>query len=185
MKKYLKDYGILFSIAGIIVALDQWTKALVRQTIPTGGSWMPLEWLQPYARIVHWYNRGAAFGLFQNGSLIFASLAVIVSILIIYYFPQVPARDWTMRLAMGMQLAGAVGNLIDRILQDGMVTDFISVGKFAVFNIADASISVGVGILLLGAWFKERKQKRNKEENQKSEKGRADPSLEENGIKSG
>jgi signal peptidase II len=164
LKKYIKDYLVLFLISGIIVGIDQWTKALVREKIPLGGSWMPLEWLSPYARFVHWYNKGAAFGFFQNGSIIFATLAVVVIVLIIYYFPRVPANDWTFRVAMSMQLAGASGNLIDRVLFSGKVTDFISVGNFAVFNIADASITIGVFILLLGAWIKERilkKQARN------------------------
>jgi signal peptidase II len=168
LKRYLKDYLVLFLLSGFIVGIDQWTKALVRQKIPLGGSWMPLDWLSTYARIVHWYNKGAAFGLFQNGSLIFASLAVVVILLIIYYFPRVPENDWTFRLAMAMQLAGAAGNLIDRILFAGRVTDFISIGNFAVFNIADASITVGVVVLLLGAWIKERKpQKQDKNDGQK------------------
>jgi len=147
-------------MAGFVVSLDQLTKALVRQNIPLGGSWMPVEWLSPYARIVHWYNSGAAFGIFQNGSLIFASLAVVVILLIIYYFPQVPAGDWTFRLALALQLAGAAGNLLDRIMFAGKVTDFISIGKFAVFNIADASITVGVIVLLIGAWIKDIQEKK-------------------------
>jgi len=79
---------------------------------------------------------------------------------IIYYFPQVSPKDWTLRLALAMQLGGAVGNLVDRILHDGFVTDFISVGNFPVFNIADASISVGVAILILGMWIKEQQEKK-------------------------
>jgi len=59
-----------------------------------------------------------------------------------------------------MQLAGSLGNLIDRLTQ-GFVTDFISVGNFPVFNVADSSITVGVGVLLLGVWVEERKLKRN------------------------
>ena len=160
MKKYVKDYLILFLFAGFIVGVDQWTKALIREKIPLGGSWMPLEWLSPYARFVHWYNKGAAFGFFQNGSIIFATLAVVVIVLIIVYFPRVPDNDWTFRVALSMQLAGAAGNLIDRVLFSGKVTDFISVGNFAVFNIADASITIGVGILVLGAWAKDRNLKK-------------------------
>ncbi len=57
-----------------------------------------------------------------------------------------------------MQLGGALGNLIARLMM-GRVTDFISVGSFPVFNIADASISVGVAVLLLGVWLKEREEK--------------------------
>ncbi len=160
MKKYVKDYSILFLMAGFIISIDQWTKALVRQNIPLGGMWMPLEWLQPYARFVHWFNAGAAFGLFQNGSLLFASLAVVVILLIIYYFPQVPENDWTFRLALAMQLAGAAGNLVDRLMFAGKVTDFISIGNFPVFNIADASITIGVAVLLIGAWAKDIQEKK-------------------------
>ena len=172
MKKIYKNYSSLFLFSGLIIGLDQLTKALVRKYIPLGGSWMPIEWLQPYARVVHWYNTGAAFGLFQNGSLIFGTLAIIVIILIIYYYPQVPKNDWTFRSALVLQLAGAAGNLIDRIVFGGRVTDFISLGKFAVFNIADSSISIGVAVLLIGTWVKDREQKKRK----------VDPPLEINEI---
>jgi signal peptidase II len=156
----VKDYLILFGVAGVVIALDQWTKWLVRENIEFGGQWLPdwLSWLAPYARIVHWYNSGAAFGMFQNGNLIFTTLAFIVIGAIIYYYPRVEAEDWTLKLAMGLQLAGAGGNLIDRLMM-GKVTDFISIGAFPVFNIADASISVGVVVLLLGVWIKEYQDK--------------------------
>ena len=157
----VKDYLILFSVAGVVIALDQWTKWLVRENIEYGGEWLPewLSWLSPYARFVHWYNSGAAFGMFQDGNLIFMSLAFIVIGAIIYYYPLVENEDWYLKMAMGFQLAGASGNLLDR-LQMGKVTDFISVGTFPVFNVADASISIGVAILLLGVWIKERNEKK-------------------------
>src|SRR5512141_292889 len=148
-------------IAVVIVALDQWTKWLVRTNIPAGASWLPdsLKWLSPYARIVHWYNRGAAFGMFQQGNMVFTVLAFIVIAAIIYYYPQISSVDWPLRLAMSMQMGGAIGNLVDR-LTVGRVTDFISIGTFPVFNVADASISVGVVVLILGVWWKEAQEKR-------------------------
>lgn len=151
---------MLFGVAGVSVALDQWTKWLVRTNIEYSGQWLPdwLNWLSPYARIVHWYNSGAAFGMFQNGNLIFTVLAFVVIAAILYYFPSVDSDDWTLKLAMGLQLGGAVGNLIDRLIMQ-KVTDFISIWTFPVFNIADASISVGVAVLLLGVWLKEREEK--------------------------
>lgn len=162
MNRVVKDYLVLFGVGGTSIALDQWTKWLVRTNIEFGMQWLPdsLMWLSPYARIVHWYNKGAAFGMFQNGNIVFTILAFIVIGAIIYYYPRVEAGDWTLRLAMGLQLGGAAGNLIDR-LRVGQVTDFISVGTFPVFNIADASISVGVAVLLLGVWLNERKEKLN------------------------
>jgi signal peptidase II len=181
----VKDYLILFGVAGVVIALDQWTKWLVRENIEFGGQWLPdwLSWLAPYARLVHWYNSGAAFGMFQNGNLIFTTLAFIVIGAIIYYYPRVESEDWTLKLAMGLQLAGASGNLIDRLMM-GKVTDFISIGAFPVFNVADASISIGVVVLLLGVWIKEYQDKAKalREKQAAEEKVQLDPvvSAEEN-----
>ena len=160
MNSKVRDFALLFGVAGVSVGLDQWTKGWVRANIEFGGQWLPdwLTWLSPYARIVHWYNSGAAFGIFQNGNLVFTILAFIVIGAILFYYRQVEAEDWTLKLAMGLQLGGAAGNLIDRLLM-GKVTDFISISVFPVFNIADASISVGVAVLLLGVWLKEREEK--------------------------
>ena len=161
MRRVFQKYWFMFSVAGLIVALDQWTKSLVRTSLPVGSTWLPesVAWLSPYARIVNWHNTGAAFGMFQNGSMVFTVLAIVVIGAIVYYFPHVEKRDWTLRLAMSMQLGGALGNLIDRLLRDGRVTDFISVGTFPVFNVADASISVGTAVLLLGVYLQERAAK--------------------------
>jgi len=161
IKKYWIDYAVMFLISGTLIGLDQWTKVLVRQNIPLGGDWLPswLGWLMPYARVRYWYNSGAAFGLFQNGNTIFKILAVIVACAILYYLPRTARKDWWLRLALAMQFSGALGNFVDRV-QFGHVTDFISVGTFAIFNIADASISVGVAILVLGVWITERIEKR-------------------------
>lgn len=152
---------MLFGVAGVIVALDQWTKWWARENIEYGGQLVPqwMEFLSPYARFVHWYNTGAAFGMFQNGNMVFTILAFIVIGAIIIYFPVVEKEDWTLKLAMGLQMGGAAGNLVDRLTLQ-KVTDFISVGTFPVFNIADASITVGVVVLMLGVWLKEREEKR-------------------------
>lgn len=163
-RKTWRDYAALFLLAGLIVALDQWTKAWVRANVPLGADWLPdsLAWLAPYARIRHTHNTGAAFGMFQQGGLIFAILAILVSALIISYFPHTSRRDWWLRLALGLQLGGALGNLIDR-LRFGPVTDFISIGGFAIFNVADSCITVGVGVLALGVWLAEQKLKKEKQ----------------------
>lgn len=166
MKKYFFMYLQLFTIAGIVVALDQWTKWLVRENIAFGSQWLPegLTWLMPYARFVYWHNTGAAFGIFQNASIIFTVLAFVVIGVILYYYPRIQAEGWLFRVALSLQLAGAIGNLIDRLTQDGKVTDFISVGKFPVFNVADSSISIGTALLILGVWLSERKEKQTQSE---------------------
>ncbi len=160
IKNFLRTYWSLFIVAGLIVFLDQVSKSYIRENfVENMDMWAPWPWLLPYARIIHITNTGVAFGMFQGMNVIFAILASIVSLAIIYYYPRVPADQWLLRIALGLQLAGAVGNLIDRIIQ-GYVTDFISVGTFAVFNIADASITVGVAVLIFGVWLQEQREKK-------------------------
>ena len=158
MKKLIVNYALLFLVAGIIVFLDQVTKEWVRLNLQLGEIYRPDLWISQYFRIVHWKNTGAAFGMFQDMNPVFIVLSILVSGVILYYFPQIPAHDWLVRISMSMLLGGAVGNLIDRFRQ-GYVTDFLSVGKFPVLNIADASISTGVAVLFIGMWLQEKKKK--------------------------
>jgi len=154
----IQDYLTLLSLSGVVVSLDQWTKWLVRTNIPFMGTWLPgfLSWLRPYARIVHWANSGAAFGSFQNSNPVFIVLSFIVIAVILSLYWRVDASDWTMRFGMGLYMSGVAGNLVDRLAR-GVVTDFISIGNFAVFNLADSAISIAVVIVILGALSKERK----------------------------
>lgn len=158
MKKSFRPLFLLLVIGGCVILLDQWTKNIIRSQLQFGETWMPWDWLAPYARIVYWHNSGAAFGMGQNLSFIFTILAIVVAFAILLYYPQIPSEDWPLRTALALQFGGAIGNLIDR-LTIGYVTDFISVGNFPVFNIADSSISIGVVVLIGGMWIMERKQK--------------------------
>jgi signal peptidase II len=158
LRSIFNKYGALLTIAGVIILFDQWTKAWVRNNIPLGEVLAPIPALKDYARLVHWNNTGAAFGMFQGLSIIFTVLAIVVSVGIIYYYPRIPRTEWPLRLALGLQLGGAIGNLIDRLSFGGYVTDFISLGNFAVFNMADASISVGVAVLVIGVWITDHQQ---------------------------
>lgn len=168
MKNILKINGLLIGLATLIVFLDQLTKMLVRQNLAIGEIWMPWKWLEPYARIVHWQNTGAAFGIFQNSNLILTILSIIVSIAIVIYYQKVHPGEVLSRIALSMQFGGALGNLVDRFRQ-GHVTDFFSVGNFPVFNVADACVTVGVGLLVLSIILQERKATRLLEEAKKIE----------------
>jgi signal peptidase II len=158
LNKKVKNYIFLFIVAALLVAFDQWSKAQVRNSLSLGSIWSPWEWMTPYARIVHWKNTGVAFGMFQGMSTVFAILAAIVSLVIIYYYPRVAGDSWTLKIAMSLQLAGALGNFVDRVTIK-YVTDFISIGNFPVFNVADACITVGVVVLLIYVWLQEKKEK--------------------------
>lgn len=142
------DYLYLFAIAGPIIAADQITKWVVRTNIGLGQNWMPWEWLEPFARVVNWKNTGAAFGIFQNGGLIFTMLGIVVGLGILNYYPIIPRSDKYLRIALALQLAGALGNLTDR-LTIGHVVDFVSILRLPVFNVADLSITMGLLFLLI------------------------------------
>lgn len=169
LKKLLRNYSLLIIVATIIISLDQYTKYLVRQNLDLWTeTWVPWDWMLPYVRIVHVPNTGVAFGMFQGFGDIFSIVAIIVALIIVFYFPRVPVSDWSLRLAMSLQLSGALGNLIDR-LTIGHVTDFVSVGNFPVWNIADASITIGVVVLILGVLITEIEEKKRKVSNQESQ----------------
>ena len=139
-----RDLALLL-LASLVLAADQLTKFLVRDFLALRES-IPAE---GFFRITHTYNTGSAFGLFQghNSPLIFASLVGITVLVLIYHSQRRPTP--LLRLSLGLQLGGAIGNLLDRVLW-GRVTDFLDVGPWPVFNLADASIVTG---LVLLAWI--------------------------------
>jgi signal peptidase II len=162
--KIFNMYKLLLLVGGAVILLDQITKSIVMMNLNLSEVWTPAPWLEPYFRIVHWRNTGAAFGLGQDFGLVFTILAIIVSGVIVYYFPRIPKEETILRLALGLQFGGAVGNLIDRLTM-GFVLDFISLLAFLnmpVFNIADLSITIGVIVLVLAVWQKERQQEKEK-----------------------
>jgi signal peptidase II len=151
----------MWAAAAIILGLDQWTKSRIIEWLPIGESWRPYSGtpiLELFA-FTHIKNMGAAFGMFQTGGWFFIIVAIVVSLFIVYYAPRVPRHRWVMFLALGLELGGALGHLIDR-LRLGWVTDFIHVGTFAIFNIADASVFSGVVILFFLMWREDEARKR-------------------------
>ena len=181
MVKKVINETLVFWVAAVVIFFDQYTKYLVRANLTFNQIWNPVAWLAPYVRILHTKNTGAAFGLFKDASLVFAIIAVIVSVIIVYYAVRLPAGHWWMRLVLGMQLGGAIGNLIDRVLFAGNVTDFISVTipviryDFAVFNIADASISTGVALLILIMWLEGRAEQKRQPEPPAADSSASEP----------
>jgi signal peptidase II len=109
--------------------------------------------------------------MFQDASALFTILAFIVIGVILFYYPRIESEGWLFRLALSLQLAGALGNLIDRLRQQGKVTDFISVGSFPVFNVADSAITVGTVVLILGVWLSERAGKQARAESEATGSG--------------
>lgn len=146
--------AVLFGIALVVIVLDQYTKALVRQNLPLNTSWMPIPWLDPFVTLTHVRNTGAAFGLFPSLGGVFRLVSLVVVVAIIFFFRQLAATSWLLRIALGLQLGGAAGNLIDRLTL-GYVTDFVDVRVWPIFNVADSAIVVGTALLAYYALFVE------------------------------
>lgn len=155
MKSFLRRWGIVPLIMSVVVILDQWTKHLVRTNLPLNGSWTPFPALEPYFNIVHWSNTGAAFGLLRDQSGLFVAIALVVIVAILVYARYLPVDNLGVRICIGLQLGGAIGNnLIDRVRQ-GHVTDFLlftlpvngKVYMWPAWNVADGCIVVGTIVL--------------------------------------
>ncbi|HIC89013.1 MAG TPA: signal peptidase II [Anaerolineae bacterium] len=138
----------MLTTATIMLLLDQITKAWVRNRLPLHESWTPLPTLARYFSFTHTTNTGAAFGLFPDQGILFVVIAIVVSVAIVVYMRYLPAERPVVSISLGLQLGGALGNLIDRV-RLGRVTDFIDFKVWPVFNLADSAIVVGVAILAL------------------------------------
>ncbi|MFQ5855079.1 MAG: signal peptidase II [Anaerolineae bacterium] len=146
MRPFLRDRLLLAFLALLIFGADQASKYLVLTRLALGESWTPVPGLDRFVSITHVINPGAAFGLFPDQGSLFAVIAVVVVVAILAYYRYLPAHNWFVRLSLGLQLGGALGNLADR-LQRGHVIDFIDFKIWPVFNLADMAIVTGVGIL--------------------------------------
>ena len=134
---------ILVGIATATLLADQLTKYLIRESLAIGESW-PSE---GFFRITHGTNTGTAFGLFPDQTLLLTIASVVAIGFIIYYYRAHGGQTLLSGLNVGLLLGGAFGNLIDRVAA-GRVTDFIDVGPWPIFNIADSAVVVGITLLI-------------------------------------
>jgi signal peptidase II len=148
-------YGYLALVALLTFVADQVSKAVVVANMSLGDD-IPV--VPPVLDLHYITNRGVAFGMFSALGDVFVPVAIAIMAVIFWYYRQLRTRRLWLRTALGLQLGGALGNLLDR-LRYGHVIDFIEFHidpinfHFAVFNLADSAIVVGVGILLVTLLF--------------------------------
>jgi signal peptidase II len=150
------DLIALFT-ALVVIALDQWTKALVVTYLSPPGSRPEIPLVGKYLVIFYIQNSGAAFGLFdrEGGTLLAIFIVIAIGVVAYLYARMINTGSLLYKLIFGMIIGGAIGNLIDRARHSGYVVDFISFRipelhyYFAIFNVADACISVGVFLLFV------------------------------------
>ncbi len=138
----------------VMVALDQVTKAIVRQTLALGES---RSVIPEFLDLTHVHNTGAAFGLlnaveFAYKPFVMIAIAALALVAIAAYATQLGFHERLARFGLALILAGAFGNLIDRAVF-GYVVDFVDVywgtTHFWAFNVADAAITIGAILVLL------------------------------------
>ena len=136
-------------IALVVLVADQASKAWVTENIPLNSTFAVIPQLDQWFVLTHITNSGAAFGLFPQLGLVFTFIALAVSFVIVLYHRSLPPGQWLVRLSLGLQLGGAIGNLLDRLRYGGAVIDLFYIRPFPVFNVADSMIVTGVGLLML------------------------------------
>ena len=147
MPREKKWRGFLLPVVAILtLVVDRISKWVVMDSLKLGESWNPVAALERWVSLTYVTNTGAVFGLFPDHGVIFMVIAVVVIAAIILYYRHLPGAQWLVQISLGLQLGGALGNLVDR-LRYGHVIDFIDFKVWPVFNVADSSIFVGVVIL--------------------------------------
>ncbi|NOZ04324.1 MAG: signal peptidase II [FCB group bacterium] len=144
---------ILF-VTAIILVIDQFTKYLTRTYMDLYES-IPV--IKNFFHLTYVTNKGMAFGIdFPGGIYFFTIASVIMTMVLIWYIWLERKGDFLLRLSLAMILAGAIGNLIDRLFL-GEVTDFMDFmfGSYHwyIFNIADSSVTVGMILFLIHSFF--------------------------------
>jgi len=146
-----RQRAVMLLVAGGVILLDQFSKRIIETALPLYEIWAPVPALEAFFRFTHVPNTGAAFGLFPASSVFFAVMAIVVALALIYYNYVLPAGHRVLRVALGMQLGGAIGNFLDRV-RLGHVTDFFDFGPWPVFNVADTAIVAGAVLLAWIMW---------------------------------
>jgi len=139
--------------------LDHLTKIIVVQTIPLYSN---IRIIPGFFNLTHIHNRGAVFGILSRSNdstihLLLMAASVMALGLILYYFFSASPKDKLMKIALSLILAGALGNLWDRLIQK-YVVDFLDIyiknWHWPTFNVADSCITIGAFLLIFVFFFR-------------------------------
>ncbi|HVA24250.1 MAG TPA: signal peptidase II [Chloroflexota bacterium] len=140
---------VILPVAAIVFVLDRITKNLAETRL----SQVPGESVDVIGSVLRFslsHNTGAAFGVLQNQWILYLVIAAVVMVVSVGYYRYLPRNNHLLTVCLGMQLGGAIGNLVDRF-QHVYVVDFIDVGignlRWPWFNVADSCIVVGIIVL--------------------------------------
>nr|WP_290198357.1 signal peptidase II [Corynebacterium guangdongense] len=158
----MRNVGLILAIMAAVAAADQLIKQWVLDNLELGTAYPVIgDWFRFYLI----FNPGAAFGMGEDSTWLFTTIQLVFSLGVLVASPFI--RDRGVAVGLAMIGGGALGNLIDRLLREpgfwfGHVVDYISVGNFAIFNLADASISVGVVVFFIAMLLEDRRESRTR-----------------------
>jgi signal peptidase II len=165
----------------IIIGVDQWTKALVVEHLSPPDTGPRIHLIGQYLLLLYTQNYGVAFSLLANSGILIGLITVAVAVICYIYARMINSGSLAIKLIMGMIVGGALGNIIDRVRHAGYVVDFIAFRipqinfYFAIFNIADAAISVGVFLFFVALLVSSFRRSRNTAEVKSSAPGQSKP----------
>jgi signal peptidase II len=143
----------------LVLILDQWTKAWVVTNLSPSYVGPRISLIGDYLILYYIKNSGAAFSLFANSIVLVFLITAAIGVIIYLYLRNINTGSLWYKLIFGLIIGGALSNLIDRVRHGGYVVDFISFNipqfnfHFAIFNLADAAISIGVVLLFVTLLF--------------------------------
>jgi len=151
----LRPVLVLAGTAAVLYVLDQLTKALVVANVPFGARY---DVIGDLAQLWHVRNTGAAFSILPGATWLFVPVTLAAIGMVAYFHRTLRERSPWVQVILGAILAGALGNLTDR-LRLGYVVDFVSLGfgetRFPTFNVADSAVVLGIGALIAYLTFVE------------------------------
>lgn len=143
----MKKRGIIAGIIASLIVIDQLVKAYVVQNIAIGEI---KSWIPNLVSLTYLQNRGAAFSILQDQQWFFALITFVVMGVAVWYLHKHIEDSWWLVTGLVLIISGGLGNFIDRISQ-GFVVDMFHLDfiNFAIFNVADSYLTVGVIVLVL------------------------------------
>ena len=150
-----RSLGVVVGVMIAVAAADQIVKQIMVASLTPG---VPVPVIGDWARLYLLFNPGAAFSMGQNSTWLFTTIQLAFVVGALVYAPRL--SGWWETLGVALIAGGALGNLIDRLAREpgfwfGHVVDYISIGSFAVFNLADAAITIGVAVVVISMFAKE------------------------------
>jgi signal peptidase II len=140
-------WAVPAAVCATVLVIDQLTKQWAVRTLGPEEGQRVIFLIGDWFRLTFLKNTGVAFGLFQDMSQVFTFTSLLITAGAIYFYRyHLPTESRWVQTTLGLIVGGALGNVIDRVRLN-YVIDFISVGWWPIFNIADSAISVGVTML--------------------------------------